>query len=62
MVWETKAKAFYFEGQGHRGLYAVSIPLFFDTPQSSEEQILDKKGNNILDKEVDHKLSRGTQF
>lgn len=35
---------------------------FPDTPQSWEEQVLDKKGNNILDREVDYKLIRETWF
>ena len=39
-------------------LLLILTPLFFDTTQSWEEQVLDKKGNNILDSEVKHKLDR----
>ena len=46
---------------GGPGSCSVSIPLFFDTSQSWREQVLGKKGNNILGIEVNHKLSRGTQ-
>ena len=37
-------------------------PLFFDNPQSWEEQEWDKKGNKFLDRKINHKLSRGTRF
>lgn len=40
----------------------LGFPLFFDTPQSSGEQVQEKKGSNVLDKGVNHKLSRETQF
>ena len=35
---------------------------FFDTPQSWGEQVLDKKGDNVLDRDVNHELTRRTQF
>ena len=38
------------------------LPHFFDTPQSWGEQVLDKKGNNVLDRDVNHELTRRTQF
>ena len=37
-------------------------PFSFDFPQSWGEQVLDKKGNNILGREVNKKLSRGARF
>ena len=40
----------------------LGFPLFFDTPQSSGEQVQEKKGSNVLDKGVNHKFSRETQF
>ena len=40
----------------------LQSPLFFDTTQSFGEQVLDVKRNNILGREVNHKLSRGVQF
>ena len=36
--------------------------LFFDTPQSLGEEGWDKKGNKVLDRKVNHKLGRETQF
>ena len=57
-----KQKPFTSKDRDTEACMQSQWPLFFDTPQSSEEQMLDKKGNNILDKEVDHKFSRGTQF
>ena len=50
-TWEGPTRSFW-----------VSIPLFFDNPQLCGEQVLDKEGNNILDKDVNDKLSRGAQF
>ena len=37
-------------------------PFFFDTPQSWGKQMQDEKGNKALDREVNHKLGRGTWF
>ena len=36
--------------------------LFFNTPQSWGEQMLNKEENNSFDGEVNHKLCRGTWF
>ena len=48
-------------GGPHRSCW-VSITLSFDNPQLCGEQVLDKEGNNILDRDVNHKLSRGARF
>lgn len=37
-------------------------PLYSGTPQSRGKQVSDKKGRNILAREVNHKLHRGTWF
>ena len=58
-AWDTKAKAFYFKGKRHRDLYMVSNPILFDMLQSWGEQVHDKKGNNILDVEINLELARG---
>ena len=37
-------------------------PLFFDTPQFWGKLRWDKKGNKVLNRKVNHKLSKGTLF
>lgn len=37
----------------------VSNPILFDMLQSWGEQVQDKKGNNILDVEINLELARG---
>ena len=49
-------------GKPPEGPARFQSPLFFDTTQSFGEQVLDVKRNNILGREVNHKLSRGVQF
>ena len=44
------------------GLAWFQSSPFFDTPQSSQKQVWDKRGDKILNREVSHKLIRGTQF
>ena len=44
------------------GSHSVSDPLFLDIPQAWGEQGWEKKGNKVLQREVNHKLGRGTQF
>ena len=38
------------------GLARFQSPLFFDTPQSSQKQVWDKRGDKISNREVSHKL------
>ena len=45
-----------------QGLSLFQSPLFFDAPQCWEEQVWDKKRNNILNREVNPKLGKGTKF
>ena len=40
----------------------VGIRLFFNTLQSCGEQVWDKKGNKVLNRDINHKLTWGTQF
>ena len=42
--------------------FAPPPPLFLDTPHSQGKWGQDKKGNKGLDREINHKLGRGTQF
>ena len=42
---------------------SVSIPLFFSLILLNlEGNVWDKRGDKVLNREVNHKLSRGTQF
>lgn len=45
-----------------RGPAWFQSPIVFATVQSSGEQGWNKKGNTVLDKEINHKVSRGTRF
>ena len=40
----------------------IQFPLFIDTPQPQGEQMWDKTGTKVLDREVNHKLNRVTRF
>ena len=48
-------------GRHHR-ILLVSSPTFLDMPQSWGKQGLDQKGNEVVDREDNHKLSRGAWF
>ena len=51
-----------YPGEPHRMLLSFSLLLFLDSPASRGEWVLGKKGSNILDRKVSHKLGRETQF
>ena len=48
--------------KGPQGVLCISIQLFFDNFQTCGEQVMDKKGDLILHRDVNHKLSRVAQF
>ena len=48
--------------KGPQGVLCISIPLFFDNLQPCGEQMMDKKGDPILHRDVNPKFSRGAQF
>ena len=48
-------------GNPHKVLLGI-VPLFLDTPQSLGEWGWDKKGNKVLNRDINHKLTWGTQF
>ena len=56
------AERLLYSGGSHRVLLGSNSPLFFNIPQSWGEQMLDKKGNNILGRQVSHKPCRGIWF
>ena len=41
---------------------SISLPPFFDTSHYLREQVLDKKENNVLDRQMNHKLGSKTCF
>ena len=51
----------FVPGRPHRDLLGSNPPFSF-APQSSGKQKQDKKGNTVLDKEVNHKLGKGLGF
>ena len=67
-----RMKTFFLQ-TGNWGLEMAFVPgkapkgpagfqSLFDNSQLCGEQVLDKEGNNILDRDVNHKLSRGARF
>ena len=48
-------------GNPHKVLLGM-VPLFLDTPPSLGERGWDKKGNKVLNRDINHKLTWGTQI
>ena len=61
-AWETKAKAFSFKGQGHRALHSFNSPFSLILLNLEGGKVQERKGSKDLDREVNHKPSRETQF
>ena len=67
-----KLRSFSTRNRGHKGAFVAGsapqgptrfqAPLLFDTLQSWREQEQDKQESKVLNREVNYKLSRGTQF
>ena len=55
-------KGAFVTGSAPQGPTRFQSPLFFDTLQFWREQEQDKQESKVLDREVNYKLSRGTQF
>lgn len=52
----------FVPGKAPQGLACFQSPLFFDAAQSQGEWGCNKKGYQVVDGEMNHKLSRETQF